>query len=252
MFFDPIMLLPGGMSPTIAIGLLALSFVSSLITAVFALGGGITMLAALGLVLPPAVLIPVHGCIQLGSNFGRAVVQRAHIQWRLVFWFGLGSVIGSLAGGGIAVNLPESLFQMLIGAFILYSVWLPQPGVTGRGPAADFAAGGLMGVLGMVVGTIGPLIANFLRKLDDRRQIIASHAALQTVTNVAKVISFMLFGVALGPYVPLIIAMIVVGLAGTVAGSRLLDRFPERGFRLGFKIVLTVLALEMLRGAIWR
>lgn len=249
--FDPNLFLPDGMPPAVALGLIALSFVSSLITAVFALGGGIAMLAALGLVLPPAVLIPVHGCIQLGSNFGRAVVQRAHIQWHLALWFGLGSVIGSFVGGGIAVNLPEGLFQGLIGAFIIYGVWLPQPKVTGSGPVADFAAGGLIGILGMIVGTVGPLVANFLRKLDDRRQIIASHAALQTVTNIAKILSFMLFGVALGAYVPLILAMVAVGLAGTVVGSRLLDRFPERGFRIGFRIVLTVLALEMLRGAIW-
>lgn len=247
---DLSILAPDGMSAGTVLALLLLSFMSSALTAMLSLGGGIAMLAGLGLVLPPAVLIPFHGCIQLGSNFGRAVVQRAFIQWHLVLWFGIGTVIGSLLGGSIAVSLPENLFRLLIGTFILYSVWGPQPRVSGRGPFADVAAGMAIGALGMIIGAVGPLVANFLRKLSDRRQLIATQATLLVFNNLAKISAFVLFGVALGQYVPLILAMVVTGFGGTVAGSRLLDRMPERGFRILFKLVLTVLALGMLRAAV--
>lgn len=247
--FDPSMFLPDGMSPWVAAALVGFSFLTSAITAVFALGGGIAMLAALGLALPPAVLIPFHGCIQLGSNVGRAVIQRVHIQWHLVLWFGIGTVIGSLIGGSIAVSLPDNLFRVLIAGFVLYSVWGPQPRVSGRGPIADLAAGGIIGALGMVIGAIGPLVANFLRKLDDRRELIATHATLVGINNVAKIASFTIFGVVLAPYLPLIIAMVVTGILGTMVGTRMLDAMPEAQFRKIFKIVMTVLALEMLRQA---
>jgi hypothetical protein len=60
-------------------GLVVLSFFTSLITATFSLGGGSLMIAAMALVLPPVVVVPVHGWVELGSNAGRALVQRAHI-----------------------------------------------------------------------------------------------------------------------------------------------------------------------------
>lgn len=244
-------LLPDGLSLWIALTLVVVSFITSMITAMFSLGGGIAMLAALGLVFPPAVVIPVHGLIQLGSNGGRAVVQRAHIQWHLMAWFGAGSVLGIVLGGSLAVSIPEALFQAVIGLFILYCVWVPQPRVTGRGPIADFAAGTVIGGVGMFVGAVGPLVANFLRKLDDRRQLIATQASLMTLNNIAKVATFTAFGFAFAQYLPMVLAMILTGFLGTVVGSRILDRVSETTFRRGFKAILTLMALEMLRQAVW-
>lgn len=247
--FDLSILAPDGLDLWIVPGLLILSFVSSALTAVLSLGGGLTMLAGLGMVLPPAVLIPFHGCIQLGSNFGRAVIQRAHIQWHLVFWFGLGATLGAFAGGSVAVSIPETLFRLVIAAFILYSVWGRQPRVQGRGPVANFVAGAVIGALSMLIGAIGPLVANFMSKLGDRRQLIATQAAVLVLSNGAKVAAFTVFGFAFGQYIPLIIAMVAAGFAGTVVGSHLLEKVPEEKFRVAFKIVLTVMALEMLRAA---
>ncbi|MBN9348765.1 MAG: hypothetical protein J0I48_21600 [Devosia sp.] len=79
-------LLPAGVDPLLALLLIGLSFVTSMITATFSLGGGLLMVAVLALVFPPAVVVPVHGAVQLGSNAGRAVVQRDHIQWHLIVW----------------------------------------------------------------------------------------------------------------------------------------------------------------------
>lgn len=251
MTFDLSLFAPDGITLWLAGLLIVLSFVSSFLTAVFGLGGGITMLAALGIVFPPAVVIPFHGCIQLGSNVGRAIVQRAHIQWHLVLWFGLGTVIGAAMGGSIAVALPETLFRIAIGLFILYSVWGAQPAITGRGPVANIVAGTVIGAIGMIIGAVGPLVANFLKKLDDRRQLVATHAILLVFNNGAKVVAFTILGFAFGQYVPLILAMVATGFAGTIVGSRFLDRLPEKSFRTGFKIVLTLLALEMLRSAVF-
>lgn len=251
MAFDLAYFLPESLSVWVALALMALSFAASALTAMFGLGGGIAMLAALGVVFPPAVVVPVHGCVQLGSNAGRAIVQRLHIQWNLVLWFGLGTLAGALAGGQIALALPESLFRLAIGVFILFSVWGPQPRVSGRGPVANLAAGAVIGAIGMIVGAVGPLVANFLRALEDRRQLIATHALLLVLNNAAKVAAFTLFGFAFASYVPLVLAMVATGFLGTLVGSRFLDRLPEAGFRKGFRIVLTLLALEMLRVAVF-
>ena len=68
-------LLPAGLDPLIALALVFLSLVTSAITATFGIGGGSLMIAALLLVMPPAVAIPVHGLVQLGSNAGRGLMM---------------------------------------------------------------------------------------------------------------------------------------------------------------------------------
>ena len=94
-------------------------------------------------------------------------------------------------------------------------------------------------------------MANFLRKLDDRRQLIATQASLMTLNNIAKAVTFTFFGFAFATYLPLVLAMILTGFLGTVLGSRILDRVSEKTFRRGFRFILTLMALEMLRQAVW-
>jgi uncharacterized membrane protein YfcA len=234
-----------------ALALIGLSFVTSLITATFSLGGGTLMIAVLALVFPPAIVVPIHGCVQLGSNAGRALVQRAHIQWHLIIWISLGAVIGIIAGGQFAKYLPEHLFTIAIGVFILISTWLPQPRIVGTNRVVQFFGGAIISALSMVVGATGPLIATFIKGLADRRQLVATHAMLMTIQNVMKVLTFTALGFAFGIYLPLIVAMVLVGFAGTALGSRLLVKVPEHIFRIGFKIVLTVVALDLIREAVF-
>jgi uncharacterized membrane protein YfcA len=247
---DLALLLPNGLDPLPALALVLLSFVTSLITATFSLGGGTLMIAVLALVFPPAVVIPLHGAIQLGSNAGRAAVQRLHIQWGFVLWISLGAVIGTIVGGQFAVLLPEQLFQIAIGAFVLLITWLPQPAIVGRSRLTQVAGGAVISALSMVVGATGPLVAVFLKGLTDRRQLVATHAMLMTLQNSFKIVVFVALGFAFASYLPLILAMVATGFLGTAIGSRLLLRVPESAFRRGFKIILSLVALDLLRTAL--
>ena len=243
--------LPTNLDPLMALALIALSFVTSLITATFSLGGGTLMLAVLALVFPPAVVVPVHGAVQLGSNGGRAIVQRAHIQWNFVKWIAAGAVIGTIVGGQFATLLPEKLFTIIIAVFVLVTTWLPQPKVVGRSAVVQFVGGAIISALSMLVGATGPLVSVFLKGIPDRQQLVATHAMLMTFQNVFKVIVFVFLGFAFAEYVPIIIAMVIAGFGGTAVGSKLLVRVPESVFRWGFKIILTLVALDLLRGELF-
>lgn len=245
------LLLPAGLEPFHLLALAALSFVTSLITATFSLGGGTLMLAVLALVFPPAVVVPVHGCIQLGSNGGRAIVQRAHIQWHLILWISLGAALGTMLGGQFVAVLPEHLFTIAIGVFVLVTTWLPQPKFVGENRPMQFIGGAIISALSMVVGATGPLLATLIRGIADRRDLVATHAMLMTLLHGFKVIAFTTLGFAFSSYLPMILIMIVAGFAGTALGSHLLVRVPERVFRIGFKLILTVVALDLIRGAIF-
>ena len=72
--------LPLGLGIAPATLLTVASFFTSALTATFGLGGGVAMLALMGLFVPVSSLIPVHGAVQLGSNSGRAWHQRANVR----------------------------------------------------------------------------------------------------------------------------------------------------------------------------
>ena len=68
-------LLPETISIYAAVFLIILNLICSFISTALSLGGGILMLVGLSFVVPPLALIPVHGIIQLGSNFARIFVS---------------------------------------------------------------------------------------------------------------------------------------------------------------------------------
>ena len=96
--------------------LVVASFFTSALTAAFGVGGGVAMLALLGLFVPVAALIPVHGAVQLGSNTGRAWHQRANVRMDIAAPFIAGSVVGAIAGAFLVVQLPDALLKLVLGA----------------------------------------------------------------------------------------------------------------------------------------
>lgn len=242
--------LPPGLGVWAALGLVALSFVTSLITATFSLGGGSLMIIAMTLVMPPVVVVPVHGCVQLGSNVGRAFTLRDHIQWKFILWVTLGAVIGSVLGGRFAYLIPENWFSAAIGVFVLVTTWLPQPKFITGSRAVQFVGGAIVSALGMVVGAAGPLVAAFVRGIPDRRQLVATHATLNAFQHVFKVVVFVAMGFAFRQYLVLVVAMVLAGFAGTTVGSRLLTRVPEKVFRLAFRVLLSLAAISLIRRAL--
>jgi uncharacterized membrane protein YfcA len=239
-----------GLGDWSTLALVALSFFTSLITATFSLGGGSLMISAMTLVLPPMAVIPIHGIVQLGSNAGRALVLRRHIQWPFILWVTLGALIGSVMGGRFAWLLPDRWFAAAIGLFVLVTTWMPQPKFITGNRVVQFLGGIVVSAVGMVVGAAGPLVAAFVRGIPDRQQLVATHATLNTFVHVFKVVVFVAMGFAFRQYLPLILAMVIAGFAGTNVGSRILTRVPERVFRLVFRILLSLVALELIRRAL--
>lgn len=230
-----------------AVALILFSYVTSAITVTFGLGGGVMMLVAIGSVLPPLAVIPVHGVVQFGSNAGRAYVMREHIERRLFGYFFIGAIIGVALAAQVVVALPQAALQTVLAAFILYTVWgpklgkhkVPAPAFLGVGLATTFAT--------MFVGATGPLLAAFLPP--DRygkMTTVGTHSACMTVQHAVKIVAFGILGFAFLEWVPLIAAMIATGFLGTATGKKLLVKLPEKAFAIGFKTVLTLLALRLL------
>jgi len=252
MSFDPSFLFPPGLDLWPAIGLITLSFFTSAITAAFSLGGGMLLLSVMVIVLPVSALVPVHGLVQFGSNLGRTVVQRRHIDWSSAVWMCLGAIPGAIVGGQFVVILPESVFALTIGVFILVVTWIRLPRQNAHSPYVLTGAGAGIGAIGMIISATGPLTALFLSQRPDRRIIVATNAAIMSVQHLSKIAVYMSLGFLIAPWLPFVLMMIGAGLLGTFAGSHLLERLPEQVFRLGLKLLLSVIALDLIRRSLWQ
>jgi uncharacterized membrane protein YfcA len=243
-------LIPPELGSGWALALIAASFLTSAVTGALGLGGGVLMLALLATLLPPLVVLPVHGLVQIGSNLGRAVLMRRAVVGLLFVPFALGTVAGVALAAPLVVALPTGALLAAIALFVLWAAWGKGPRPADLPPPAFAVVGAVTGFLSMFVGVTGPLLAAFLApERLGRHGVVATHAACMTVQHGLKVAAFVTLGFAFLPWLPVTLAMIATGFAGTVVGKRLLDRMPERRFALAFRLVLTALALLLLRDA---
>ncbi len=230
--------------------LCGVSLIGGFITASVGFGGGTLVIATMALLLPPIVLIPIHGVVQLGSNIGRVVLFFRHIMLSVLPMFVLGSLIGIAIGGNVVVTLPVFVLQSILAVFILYTTW--APGFRAYNPTKfAFLGVGLIGAFTtMFVGATGPLVAPFARAASTiRHQFVATHAAFMTLHHSLKLIVFGILGFSFGAYIPVVIALIAFGFVGTYLGKLVLNRLPEQLFSKLLKAVLTIMAARLLYDA---
>ncbi|MGD9800173.1 MAG: sulfite exporter TauE/SafE family protein [Parvularculaceae bacterium] len=244
-------LLPDGLSATSAAIVIFSSFFTSALTASFGLGGGLALLAVMSALMPASAVIPVHGVAQLGSNASRLALQRKSVVWPIALWFIAGSIVGSAIGARLYVEIPEALLQALIGAFVLVTVFGPQPKGFAPGVKTFFATGAASALLSMFVGATGPIAASMLRvtKLD-KLKTVATHAAAMAGQHAIKSLAFGFIGFAYADWAFVIAAIIMAGFLGAAAGTRLLHALPEEKFRKGFTLVLTFFGCYLIGTAL--
>ena len=244
-----VLVLPQGLDPLIGIVLIVASAFTSALTAAFGVGGGIAMLTLMGLFVPVSALIPVHGAVQLGSNTGRAWHQRANVRMDVAAPFIAGSVVGAIIGAFVVIQLPDALLKLVLGAFVIAITWAKIPGIDKLTRTGLAIGSVIVALIGMLVGATGPLVSVLFAQFfaNDRKALVATHAAGMVAQHGLKIVVFGLAGFAFWDWLPLIGAMIVSGYLGTVYGTKVLERMPEESFRKWFKIAITVLALDLLR-----
>ena len=230
------------------IGLIGASFLTSAITATFGIGGGVMLLVLMSYAMPGPILIPVHGAVQVGSNAGRAWRARAAVAWPVALPFAAGAVVGAFLAGPLVVELPEAVFRIALGTFVLVITYLPMPGLAAPGRVGYALGGVVTAFLSVLFGAAGPmLIAALSRSIPQRMRLVATTAMCMATQHMLKVVVFGTLGFAFSDWALLVVLMIATGYAGTVVGLGLLARVPEKRFRFLFRTMITVLALDLIR-----
>lgn len=232
--------------------LVPIVFLTSCLTAVIGMGGGVLLLTMMPGLVPAGAILPLHALTQLASNASRAAFGWRLIDLAIVPAFTLGAVLGSWLGAEIYQSLDLRLLPALIGAFILLITWFPLPVMRGAGDFALATLGFFQTGLGMLVGATGPLgAAILLRRNEERDWLVVNTAVYMTLNHTLRVLAFFAIGFSYTPWWPLITAMIAAGIVGSWVGTRLRRFVPQRNFHRWFRLLVTLLAARMILLTLW-
>jgi uncharacterized membrane protein YfcA len=172
------------------------------------------------------------------------------VRWSAVWRFAWPLVPGGALGIWLLAYVPASGSRIAIGIFVLASTWMRSFFAVGRGAGAQRAlpvGGALVGLFSTLVGATGPLLGPFILALELGSQgTIATLAACQIFQHASKVLLFGLRGFHLAGYLAPSLLLCLGAIAGSAIGTRLLDRIPEKQFKILVRLVLSALAIEQL------
>lgn len=236
--------LPDSITTGNAVLLAVATMLTSFISGVMGIGGGVMLLGVMAVLLPAAVLIPLHGVVQFASNGFRSLLLVSHIQKSVLLPFVLGSAVGSVFSGSLVIQLPAWAIQFGIAGFIILAV-LGKVNVGGAGSAA--VAGVISGFLTMLFGATGPFVGGFVRNLNlPRLQHVSTMASMMALQHAIKLSVFGVLGFAFGRYIGLLGLLIGCSMAGTAVGRVVLLSVNEKLFRKLLNLILIILAVRLI------
>lgn len=223
-------------APT-AFFLIVTTFLTALLSGIFGMAGGLVLMGALALVLPVSAAFVTHGLLQIVANGWRALLHRDHIAWPIVANYALASVVAAAAVAVIGFAPSKPLLFLLLG-LVPMLVWLPNSWLqldASKTPHA-LASGFMVTGLNLSAGVAGPLLdIFFVRTRLTRHQVVATKAATQVFSHLAKIIVYgaPLLEAGTGGVPPwwLFALAIPASMLGTTAGGWLLDRLTDLNFR---------------------
>lgn len=238
----------------IVLAFFAVVFLTALLSGIFGMAGGLILLWFLLLALPASAAIVVHGVIQLCSNASRAWFSRHYIEARIVAIIASGGALSAIALAWVGYHPNTAIVSLLIGVMPVL-VWIPRSWFhfDAARPSHAFGCGIAAGGLSIAAGVSGPTIdLFFIRTAMDRRQIVATKAAVQVISHAIKIVFYAgsAFALSSGQWGVMALA-VPFAILGTRAGNGILLRLTDAHFRYWTRWIVTVIGGLYFVQGVW-
>ncbi|MEO0450258.1 MAG: TSUP family transporter [Pseudomonadota bacterium] len=235
------------------LSILATTLVTSFISGIFGMAGGIILMAVLVALVSVASAMIIHGGIQMFANGYRAFLLRDAIVWRVFGYYCIGAAAGVAVLFFISWTPDKQALYLLLGLTPLL-VWLPKERLHLDIKRVDHSifAGFIVQGLNTLAGVAGPLLDLFFVRAEmTRQQIVATKSVTQSLSHLIK-IGFWSVPVisaagwsALPPWWLFALA-IPLSMLGTRLGKRVLERMTDVNFRKWMKGLVTAIGCVLL------
>lgn len=245
-------------SVPILAALAVVAVVTSFISGIFGMAGGMLLIGFLLVLLPVPVAMVFHGVIQIAANSWRSWLWRHHINWSVVLQFGLGSAFSLVVFSSLTFVPSKPLVLMAVGLTPFVALAVPQriaPNIERRGQA--FVAGAIGGALQLVSGVTGPILDIFYVRTGMTRQVnVSTKAAAQVLGHLTKVTYF--GALVADPGGRDVEQWLVMGFAacfavlGTTLSRSFLDRLSDKQFYYWTRWVILALGTVYVSQGLWQ
>jgi len=248
------------MSLLLAASIALVAFITSAISGVFGMSGGMILMGYLAFVLPVSAAMMMHGATQAVANGYRAILNWRDIDWKISGRYMIGAAAGLALLSAVAYVPDKVTMCLLLGTVPFLAAALPQRyalDVTRRGAAE--ICGLLVTLLNLTAGVAGALLdVFFVRTLLTRHQVVATKAVTQTLSHILKLVYFGVIVRAVASDTPgtdlpwwIFVAVIPLSILGTTAGKRVLDKMTDKNFRRwSQRITLAIGAVLLAQGLV--
>lgn len=200
----------------------------------------------------------VHGAVQGVSNSYRSWLLKDNIRFDILGYelIGAAPAIGLLA---VAAFVPGKGGVYIALGLLPLLLWLPRGWLQGdaQKPLHAVFCGFMVMALNLVAGVAGPALDFFFVKTAlTRQQIVATKAVTMFVSHLVKIVYFglpLIMASQLSTLPPLwfFAAAVPCVMLGTFAGTRVLHKLSDVGFRAYTKYLVTCVgAVYLVRGAL--
>ena len=228
--------------------------VSSFLSGVFGMAGGMVLLGVLLVFLDVAAGMILFSIIQFFANGWRALQWWGFVRWRIFWFYCLGGVVAFVALRLVEFIPGKALVYLLLGLMPFLVELIParaQPSIEWRG--VPFVTGVLTTIVQFLAGVGGLFLDIFFQKSAlDRRTTLATKAVTQTASHVLRASYFMSFG-SIGDEIglwPLLVA-IALAVGGTMLAPFVIERMSDHGFRQWTKMIIFAVSGVYLLRAVW-
>jgi uncharacterized membrane protein YfcA len=238
--------------------LAAVAVVTSFISGIFGMAGGMLLIGFLLALLPVPVAMVFHGVIQIAANSWRSWLWRHHINWSVVLQFGLGSAASLVVFSFLRFVPPKPLVLIAVGIMPFVALAVPRrlaPNIEAHGHA--FTAGVIGGAMQLVAGITGPLLDIFYVRTGMTRQVnIATKGAAQVMGHLIKVTYFGALvanpgGRDLEQWLVMAFAA-CFAVIGTNLSRSFLDRMSDKQFYYWTRRVILAIGVVYVGQGIWQ
>jgi uncharacterized membrane protein YfcA len=235
----------------IEIILLSSSFVTSFISGIFGMAGGVILMGVLLMTLPVAGAMILHGYLQFISNANRTVQIYNYIYWTSMSSYVLGVALSIIFFLMVQIVLPKHLVYLVLGCLPIFG-FLPRKWALDFSKKSHaFVCGFSTSGLQFLSGVNGPLLDVFFVNTSlTRHQIIATKAVTQSLSHVVKVVYFLYVGQSLESLwqLPLWFYLLCIptSIYGTYLGIKILNRLSDKSFLQYTKWILAAVGCMYL------
>ncbi len=224
---------------------------SSFISSVFGMAGGMVLLGVLLIYFDVATGMILFSIIQLSTNGWRTLHWRAYVRWPIFWWYAAGAVLAFVIMRAIAFVPDKAMVYILLGLMPFAVQVLParaQPNIEWRG--VPFLTGIFTTIIQFMAGVGGLFFDIFFQKSSlDRRTTNATKASAQSFSHLLRGAYFGSLA-GFGDLQPEIWAP-AIGLAilGAVGAPYVLERMTDTSFRKWtLMIIYTLATVYLIRG----